>query len=310
MNIFRRKISLIFFYGLIFMACKPEKTVELKRPNILFALADDISYPHMGAYGTRWVKTPAFDRVAMEGILFTNAYTPNSKCSPSRASILTGRNTWQLEAGANHIVHWPTQFKTYTDVLMENGYHVGYTAKGYNPYVNGERQSICGPGWNEYTVEPPTKFIHDYDYTKNFQSFLNDRPEGQPFCFWYTSLEPHRRYEFKSGARLANKKPFDIDKVPAFWPDNDSVRHDMLDYAFEIEYFDQELQKMLTILEQNGELDNTMVIVTSDNGMPFPRVKGQAYEYATHLPLAIMWPNGIKSPGRVVDDYVNFIDFP
>lgn len=279
------------------------------RPNILFALADDISYPHMGAYGTNWIRTPAFDRVAREGILFNNAYTPNSKCSPSRASILTGRNSWQLEAGGNHIVHWPKKFKTYTDVLLENGYHVGFTAKGYNPWVDGERKSICGPGYNRFSTTPPTNYIHDYDYDANFEDFLSDRETGQPFCFWYTSLEPHRRYEFKSGARLSGKMPEDIDSVPSFWPDNDSVRHDMLDYAFEIEYFDQELQKMLDMLAERNELDNTLVIVTSDNGMPFPRVKGQAYEYATHLPLAMMWKSGIKNPGRQVDDFINFIDF-
>ena len=83
----------------------------------------------------------------------------------------------------------------------------------------------------------------------------------------------------------------------------------MLDYAYEIEYFDSHLQKMLKKLEETGELENTIVVVTADNGMPFPRIKGQVYEYSNHLPLAIMWPNGIKKPGRVVNDFVNFIDF-
>ncbi len=89
----------------------------------------------------------------------------------------------------------------------------------------------------------------------------------------------------------------------------DTIRTDMLDYAFEIEYFDSHLQKMLQKLEEIGELENTIVIVTADNGMPFPRIKGQVYEYSNHLPLAIMWPDGIKNPGRVVNDFVNFIDF-
>ena len=306
-NLFIKFLSVGLFL-LTLASCSSKEKIE-KRPNILFALADDISYPHMGAYGADWIKTPAFDRVAREGILFSNAYVPNSKCSPSRANILTGRNSWQLEQGANHIVHWPTKYKTYTDVLMENGYHVGFTAKGYDPYVNGVRTSICGPGYNEYEKESPTKYIFNFDYLRNFKDFLSDREQGQPFCFWYTSLEPHRRYEFMSGSRLGGKKPADVDHVPGFWPDNDTVRHDMLDYAFEIEYFDQELQKMLAELEELGELDNTLVIVTSDNGMPFPRVKGQAYEYSVHLPLAIMWPDGIKNPGRVVKDYVSFIDF-
>lgn len=69
------------------------------------------------------------------------------------------------------------------------------------------------------------------------------------------------------------------------------------------------IARKLKSLEESGELANTIVVVTADNGMPFPRIKGQEYEYSNHLPLAIMWPDGIKKPGRIVDDYVNFIDF-
>jgi len=83
----------------------------------------------------------------------------------------------------------------------------------------------------------------------------------------------------------------------------------MLDYAYEIAYFDQHLQKMLDVLEERGELENTIVVVTADNGMPFPRIKDQEYEYSNHLPLAIMWPAGIKNPDRRVDDFISFIDF-
>ncbi|MBN1466760.1 sulfatase-like hydrolase/transferase, partial [candidate division KSB1 bacterium] len=100
-----------------------------------------------------------------------------------------------------------------------------------------------------------------------------------------------------------------IDRVPSFWPDNQIVRTDLLDYAFEIEWFDLHLQKMLTVLEEKGELNNTLIFATADNGMPFPRAKGQAYEYSNHLPLAIMWKNGIRNPGRIVDTFVSFIDF-
>src|SRR5580765_1489458 len=84
-------------------------------PNILFAIADDWS-AHAGAYGTPWVKTPAFDRVAKEGLLFTRAYTPNAKCAPSRACILTGRNSWQLKEAANHICYFPAEFKGWAEV--------------------------------------------------------------------------------------------------------------------------------------------------------------------------------------------------
>jgi N-sulfoglucosamine sulfohydrolase len=103
------------------------------RPNILFAVADDWSYGHAGAYGCRWVQTPAFDRLARQGILFTHAYTPSAKCAPSRSSILTGRNPWQLKAAANHICYFPPEFKTWAEALAEHGYYVGMTGKGWGP---------------------------------------------------------------------------------------------------------------------------------------------------------------------------------
>ena len=107
-------------------------------PNILFCIADDASWAHMGAYSCSWVQTPGFDRVAREGVLFTNAYTPNAKCAPSRSCILTGRNSWQLEAAANHWCYFPAKFKTYAEVLPEYGYHVGFTGKGWAPGVAGK----------------------------------------------------------------------------------------------------------------------------------------------------------------------------
>ena len=283
------------------------------RPNILFAIADDASFPHMGAYGCEWVKTPAFDRVAKEGILFTNCYTPNAKCAPSRASILTGRNSWQLEEAANHWCYFPSKFKTYAETLAENGWHVGYVAKGWAPGVvgeiNGIQRRLTGKAYNAKQLTPPAQHINGNDYAANFKDFLSDKPGDQPFCFWYGSTEPHRAYEYGAGAAKGGKSIADLDKVPLFWPDNERVRNDMLDYAFEIEWFDSHLQKMLSFLEERGELDNTIVVVTADNGMPFPRIKGQEYEYSNHLPLAIMWKDGIKNPGRTVDDFVSFIDF-
>ncbi len=308
----------VFVFGLVLMSslyfsCELTRIDEALPPNILFAIADDASYPHMGAYGCDWIETPAFDRVADQGILFTNAYTPNAKCAPSRACILTGRNSWQLEEAANHVPFFPTKFKTYAEALSENGYHVGFTAKGWAPGIandeDGNPRQLTGKPYNEYKTTPPAKHISNNDYAANFRAFLDDKPVGQPFCFWYGSTEPHRAYEFRAGIEKGGKSLADVDGVFDFFPDNDTIRTDLLDYAFEIEYFDQHLQKMIDLLEQRGELDQTLVIVTADNGMPFPRIKGQEYDLSNHLPLAIMWKQGIKNPGRVVDDFVNFIDF-
>jgi arylsulfatase A-like enzyme len=241
-----------------------------------------------------------------------NAYTPNAKCAPSRASILTGRNSWQLEEAGNHWAYFPAKFKTFMEALGEHGYFVGHTLKGWAPgrpgEINGEKRLLTGKAYNERTLEPPTEHISKNDYAANFEVFLNEKPEGEPFCFWYGSVEPHRAYEY--GSSLRNGKSIDeIEKVPAFWPENDTVRTDMLDYALELEYFDQHIEKMLNILKEKGELDNTIIVVTADNGMPFPRVKGQAYEMSNHLPLAIMWKNGIKKAERKVNDFISFIDF-
>src|SRR5690606_4592845 len=132
---------------------------------------------------------------------------------------------------------------------------------------------------------------------------------NQPFCFWYGGHEPHRAYEYEAGIKKGGKHVNMIDDVFDFWPDNDTVRTDMLDYAYEIEYFDRHLVRMMAILEKRGQLNNTIVVVTSDNGMPFPKVKGQPYEYSHHLPLAIMWMNGITDPGRNYESLVSFTDF-
>ena len=282
-------------------------------PNILLCIADDITWMHMGAYGCNWVKTPSFDEIAEQGILFTNAYTPNAKCAPSRACILTGRNSWQLGQGANHLTYFPPEYKTFPEVLAENGFHVGYTGKGYVPGIAlNEDGSLRDPiikRYNDRTVDPPTTGIYVDDYTGNFQDFMNERPEGSPFFFWYGGWEPHRAYQYASGLELGNKNLSDVNIIPGFWPDVDSVRTDMLDYAYEIEYFDKHLGNILDILEESGDLENTLILVTSDNGMPFPRVKSNAYEMSNHLPLAAVWAKEIKNPGRVVDDYVSFVDF-
>lgn len=277
------------------------------RPNILFAIADDAS--HMSAYGHRFVNTPSFDRVASDGVLFTSAFTTNPKCAPSRASILTGMHTWQLEDACNHFGIFPAKFAVFPDLLEAAGYHVGYTGKGWAPgdwERGGFERNPAGPQYSQHHLTPPERTcISKLDYAANFGQFLDERPAGAPFCFWYGAFEPHRRYDPGEGIR-AGKRLEDVD-VPAYLPDDDVVKSDLLDYANEIEWFDRHLGLMLAKLEASGELDNTLVVVTSDNGMPFPRVKGQMYEQDFNLPLAACWGR-VMTPGRTIDDLVSFID--
>ena len=302
-------IPILFSFAL--SACM-QSAEENQKPNILFCIMDDASI-HMSAYGYDWCKTPTFDRLAEEGVLFTNAYTPNAKCAPSRSSILTGRNSWQLEEAANHVVNFPAKFKTFPEVLRENGYLTAKTGKGWGPgdpgMKDGRTRLLIGEAFSDIKMKPWAKGMSNEDYAANFDTFLDSVGEGQNWFFWYGAREPHRRYEYGSGQQVGKKKLIDIDSVPAFWPDNEIIRNDMLDYALEIEYVDSHLGRMIETLEARGMLENTIIVMTSDHGMPFPRCKAQEYEFSNHVPMAIMWPKGIKNPGRTVKDMVSFIDF-
>lgn len=297
--------------GLTMMSCssstKPE--VKPKQPNILFAIADDQSYPHAGVYGFTEISTPGFDQVANTGVLFSNAFVGAPQCSPSRAAILTGKNIWQIEEAGTHASNFPKKYQVFTDLLETVGYQLGYTGKPWGPgnyKITGWTRNPVGPEYNEKVLKTvPASGIHSKDYFGNFVDFLSKKPEGKPFFFWYGGHEPHRVYEAGSGVKSG--KSVDNVVVPAFLPDDSVTRNDVLDYALEIEYFDSHLSKMLNLLKERGELENTLVVVTADNGMPFPYAKANLQEFGTHVPLAISWPAGIKKTKKT-DELVAMID--
>lgn len=294
--------------GALALAATPALPQTAKRPNILFFIADDWGRNHASHFGAKWINTPAFDRVAREGVVFTNCFTSNPKCCPSRASILMGRNTWQTKETVNHFTIFPNEFAVYPDVLEKAGYFVGLTGKGWGPgdfTSTGWPHNPAGKEYQKRTLKPPYSGISPRDYAANFADFLGERPANTPFCFWMGPTEPHRAYEQGSGLR-AGKNLADV-TVPKYWPDNKAIRSDLLDYALEVEWVDRHLGLALQKLEEIGELDNTLVVVTSDHGMPFPRVKGQIYEDSFHITMAARWGAQIK-PGRTVDDFINFRD--
>jgi N-sulfoglucosamine sulfohydrolase len=293
-----------------FVSLAPVAPAAETRPNILFIIFDDWGWQHAGAYGSTWVKTPNFDRVAREGVLFKNAFTSNPKCSPCRASILTGRNTWQLKEAVSHGGMFPDGFEVYPDLLEKAGYAVGLTGKGWGPgdfkTVAKRTRNPSGPSFDEHKSTPPASGMGRIDYAKNFDAFLQQRPKEKPFCFWMGFQEPHRGYELNSGVKFG-KNLADV-KVPSYLPNTATVRGDLADYAVEVEWADAYIGKAIAMLEARGELENTLVIVTSDHGMPFPYVKGQIHEDGFRLPLAMRWGKAIK-PGRVVEDFINVRDF-
>lgn len=282
--------SLLLASSLFFCSLFATKA-QSKQPNILFLIADDWSFPHAGVYGDQVVRTPTFDRLAAEGALFTNAYTASPSCSPSRASILLGRYPHQNGDGGNLWSEFPNAHPTYVQILEKAGYFTGATRKGWGP---GDHRATG------FEHNPAGKSFAD------FATFLMERKSGEPFTFWFGSSDPHRDYVANSGIQ-AGMKLEDV-VVPGFFPDNDCVRNDILDYYFEIERFDRECGQLIAMLEDIGELDNTIIVMTSDNGMPFPRAKANLYDYGTRMPLAIRWPEKVKS-GTVIHDFVNFVDF-
>ena len=133
----------------------------MERPNILFCIADDASMKSFGAYGDSFVNTPSIDSLAKEGVVFNNAYNGNPKCSPARACILTGKYSWQLKEAADHNGRFPSEFRTYPQLLANEGYNVGFTGKGWGPGVYDTADNPAGPEYSSIKITPPYKGISD-----------------------------------------------------------------------------------------------------------------------------------------------------
>jgi len=307
--------------GVILSACQSKEKKETQHPNILIAISDDQSFAHTSFACCKFINTPGFDRVAGNGIYFSNCLAGSPGSAPSRSSLVTGRYHWQNESSGQHASNWLKKYVPFADALKANGYHTGFTGKGVGPfqYARNAQDSLwreenaAGKAYNsiQYKKGSPgdertAGGIGGNNYFANFRDFMQERQQGQPFYFWYGATEPHRGYERDSWNR--NGKDPAVTEVPGFLPDDDVIRRDLLDYAVEIEWFDLHLTRILNYLDSIGELDNTIVIVTGDNGMSFPRAKALSYEYGVHVPLAISYPEGF--PGkRTVNDPVSFVDF-
>ena len=290
--------SLPLFFAFFAPLCGLFSINAAERPNLLIMMSDDQSFPHASAYGSKMVSTPNFDRIAKEGVLFHNAFCPAPGCSPSRAAFLTGRQIWQIEHAGTHASSFDKKYRTFMDLLAEAGYHTGYVGKGWGPgnWKAGGRE--INPAGKSYGGGKG-------GYAGGFDKFLKARPKDAPFAFWFGSSDPHRGY--KKGSGRESGKTLDQAEVPAFLPDTPEVRDDLLDYAFEVERFDSDCGKMLKLLEACGDYDNTIIIVTSDNGMPFPYAKANCTEFGIHMPLAIAWKAGVAG-GRSSDALLSFVD--
>ncbi|MCX2477003.1 sulfatase [Pedobacter sp. MC2016-05] len=288
-------LAMLVATSLIMSSCKQKKNAqsdggEGKRPNILMVMSDNQSWNHVGVYGDPIVRTPNMDKVAKAGVRFNNAFCSSPSCTPARAAMLTGQDTWRLKEGSDLWSVLPTEFPIYTDLLEKGGYQVGFDRKGWGPgsfEANGRKRN---PGGNPF---------------KDFQEFLGKKNADEPWCYWVNSHEPHRPYVEGSGEK-AGIDPKKV-PVPGYLPDHISIRKDIADYYAAVETFDKELGEALKALEKSGELENTVIVVCSDNGWQMPRGLANLYDFGTHVPMMISWPGKFKK-GAVVDNLVTLND--
>jgi arylsulfatase A-like enzyme len=254
-------------------------------PNLVLLISDDHSVPDLGCYGNRQVRTPRLDQLAREGMRFTNAFVTSPQCSPNRSAIFTGctphtTNTSRLHAP---MPPWET---TVLDLLKERGYFTGIFRKHHQGAHFQSKLDFYGGN------EAP------------FRAFVDQLPAGRPFFLQFGSTDPHRPY-----APGAVNPPHDPAKVtvPPYLPDDDSVRKDLALYYDEIARFDTECGALLDLLRQRGLLENTLVIMTGDNGLPFPRAKGTLYDPGIQVPMIAWWPGKIAA-GAVREELMSHVD--
>ena len=311
---------------------------EQKKPNILFAFADD-----WGRYASAYaaldedpspnslISTPNFDRIAAEGVLFTNAHVNSPSCTPCRSALLSGQYFFRTGMGAILTgAKWDSTIPSFPLLLRDQGaYHIGQTYKVWSPGTPndapfGEREheyESAGRKFNQFSqnvtkavaagasIDAAKQVLYD-EVTGNFDAFLADRKDAdQPFCYWFGPTNVHRKWTRGSGKALWGLDPDELKgKLPEFLPDVAAVREDVADYLGEAMAFDTALGLLLGKLEAIGELDNTIVVVSGDHGPPgFTNGKTNLYDYGTGVPLAIRWPGKGKA-GRVVTDFVNLMD--
>ncbi len=308
---------------------------EPKRPNILFAFADDWGrfasvYAKVEGAGTfnDLVKTPNFDRIASEGVLFRRAFVSAPSCTPCRSALLSGQHFWRTgRASILRGAVWDYSQPAFPLLLNESGYHIGESYKVWSPGTPGDAPfgagkfayEKAGGRFNQFSqnvtklvaqgkeLEQAKQEIYN-EVAKNFDAFLIARKSDAPFCYWFGPTNVHRKWVKGSGKALWNIDPNSLQgKLPPYLPDVPEVREDLADYIGEVAAFDAALGLHIKRLEEIGELDNTLIVVSGDHGAPgFPHGKCNLYDFGTGVSLAMRW-GGAKG-GRVVDDLVSLTD--
>ncbi len=329
MKTYQNKVASISMLMLGLFSCVT--TAVDTRPNLLLIVTDDESWFEHDIYGHSNLETPHFNRLAEEGVLFTHGYVSAPSCGPARASILSGRNIWELEQGAFMLSYFPKKFTSMMAILGDNGYQAAFSGKGWGPGLYPrEGQRMNGKGYYDHKTKDRENrmYLSPFNVPDNFEAFLGDRDEDKPFVFWAGIEEPHAPWPKKEEAKRLLKKEFNVDADQINTEPGNNPHRSPLGFYYEILHADRQVGQMLAALEQRNLLENTLVLYIGDNGSDSDpggvledaaradgteltniRLKGKntPYDAGSRVPMALMWKSTVP-PGRVVDDFVNSID--
>jgi len=296
------------WFGLVVLLhiAAPVLAQTASRPNVVLIIADDLAWADTGAYGNAKVGTPSIDRLAREGVRFTHAFVTISSCSPSRASMITGRYPHSTDAEQ---LHWPLPAAqvTFVEKLKAAGYWTGASGKWHMGQAIKDRFDVVDdPGEAGFQTDPKTgkMLAADDSGAAGWLPLLRQRPKDRPFFLWLAALDPHRDYAENSVP--TPHRPADV-IVPAHLPDTPEVRGELALYYDEIARLDDNVGKVIAELDRQGVGDNTLILFISDNGRPFPGAKTTMYDEGIRTPLLARWPKGIGR-GRVADGLVSSVD--
>lgn len=255
--------------------------------NFLFLMSDDHTARDLGAYGNRAVQSPHLDKLAREGMRFERCFVSSPQCSPNRTSLFTGCTPHTTATSRLH-VPLPDWEPTIIDALKEKGYYNGVYRKHH-----------LGPGFQR-------RLDFYGDARTPFKNFFEAKPKDKPFWLQIGFTDPHRPY--RPGAFSPPHDPAKVE-VPNWLPDWPEVRQDLAYYYDFIGRMDQEVGQLMDLLAKQGHAQDTMVIFTGDNGMPFPRAKGTLYDPGLHVPL-LAWMPGTIQAGSVRSEMIAHVDLP
>jgi uncharacterized sulfatase len=271
------------------------ETKTVKKPNIVFILADDVNRDSLGVYGNKDCKTPNIDRLAKDGVRFDRAYCSVAMCAPFRMELYSGRTPWRTGTMANHSSSKPDT-KSIVHYLKPLGYRVALLGKSH------ARPEECYPF--EFTPDKGRKFDNNPLLVEASTKLMDECAEkSEPFCLFIASRDGHTPWTTGDPSAYDPKKL----TIPPYWLDTEELRESLVAYYAEVTNFDALVGQIRAALEKRGLWENTIFMVCSEQGSELPFAKWTCYDNGLHTGLVAHWP-GVTKPGGVVNGLVSIAD--